>query len=208
MRTALARFISHPKALIAGGVVAGLVALVGAGALATKSAGDHFADATFDKLGGDSDAILEAIADKVVDRVSEKGGTLDSAQQALVAQLAGVAGAKLDGVDTDALLDGVKGEVVAAGLGKLDGISTDDIVSQVTAALIAQAQAEIAKLDLDKLAKGALADVAKNVDIDKLVSEQLAKVDVEKLIMEAISTQMGGGDSGSSSTNWLSLLFR
>jgi hypothetical protein len=201
--------LKNPKAPIAAAVIAAMVALTGGAALATKSAGDHFADATFDKLGGDSDAILEAIADKVVDKVSEKGGTLDGAQAALVSQLSGLAGKKLDGVDANKLLDGVRADVVAAGLGKLNGISTDEIVAQVTAALIAQAQSEISKLDLEKLAKGALSDMAKNVDIDKLVNEQLAKVDVEKIITDAVAGKLGGsGGSSGLGSDWLSLLFK
>ena len=203
--------VRNPKAPIAAAVIAGMVALTGGAALGAKSASNNFADKTFEKLGGGNpDDVLGAIADKVVEKISEKGGTLDSAQKDLVAQLATVAGKKLDGVDANKLINGVKDDVVAAGLGKLNGISTDEIVAQVTAALIAQAQSEIGKLDLNALAKGALKDVAANVDIDKLVKEQLDKVDVNKLILEAVKQQMGGNSGGSSSgsTNWLSLLFK
>ncbi len=128
----------------------------------------------------------------VVDQLGAKGGSLDSAQNAFVQELAGAAGKKLDGVNTDGLLDDLKGEVVAAGLGKLDGISTDGIVSQVTAALIAEAKAQIAKLNLEQLAKGLIA----SVDIDKLVEEKLAKVDLNAIISKAVADKLGGSGSG------------
>jgi uncharacterized protein with von Willebrand factor type A (vWA) domain len=169
-----------------------VVGLGGIAVLTTRSAGDQFANAAFSALGGDPKEVLDSIAQKVVDQLAVKGGSLDNAQNALVQELAGVAGKKLDGVNTDGLLDDVKGEVVAAGLGKLDGISTDGIISQVTSALIAEAKAEIAKLNLEQLAK----DLIKSVDIDKLVEEKLAKVDLNAIISKAVADQLGGGGSG------------
>jgi hypothetical protein len=171
---------------------AGILAVGGIAVVVTRSASDQFANAAFSKLGDDPQEVLNTIAEKVVAQLSSKGGSFDSAQEALVKQIAGAAGDKLDGVDAEGLLDSVKGDVLAASLGKLDGISTDGIVDQVTAALIAQAEAEIAKLDLEKLA----ANLINSVDIDKLVNEKLKDVDVDAIVNKLISEQLGGGSSG------------
>jgi hypothetical protein len=172
--------------------LAGVLAVGGIAVAVTRSASDQFASAAFSKLGDDPQEVLNTIAEKVVAQLSSKGGSFDSAQDALVKELSGLAGDKLDGVDAAGLLDSVKGDVLAASLGKLDGISTDGIVDQVTAALIAQAQAEIAKLDLEKLA----ANLINSVDIDKLVNEKLKDVDVDAIVNKLISEQLGGSSSG------------
>ncbi len=182
-----------PKAGIVALITAGVVAVGGVGVVFTRSATDQFANAAFSKLGDNPQDVLDAIAQKVVDQLGSEGGAFDAAQQALVQELAGVAGDKLDGVDTSKLLDDVQGEVVAAGLGKLDGISTDNIVAQVTAALIQTATAEIAKLDLAKLAK----DLLNSVDIDKLVKDKLDEIDLEAIVTKLVSEQLGGSGSGS-----------
>lgn len=189
-------------------ILAGVIALSSGVALATRTAGDRFADATFDKLGGDPDRVLSTIAGEVVEKLTEDGGTLDGAQQALIDRITALAGDKLDGVEVGSLLDGVKGEVVEAGLGKLDGIDVDRIIDQVTAALIAQASAEIEGIDLQELARSVLTDVAADVDIEGMVADELAKVDVEELVLKAV-TGSGGSSSGTSggSANWLGFLF-
>jgi hypothetical protein len=173
-------------------IMAGVVAVGGFAVVLTRSATDQFANAAFSKLGDDPQEVLDSIAQKVVDQLGSKGGAFDAAQQALVQELAGAAGDKIDGVDTSKLLDDVQGEVVAAGLGKLDGISTDNIVAQVTAALIQTATAEIAKLDLGQLAK----DLLNSVDIDKIVKDKLDEIDVEGIVTKLVSEQLGGSGSG------------
>jgi uncharacterized membrane protein YheB (UPF0754 family) len=187
------KLLVSKRSIIVGLIVAGIVAAIGGGALASRSAGDHFADAAFGKLGGDSTQVLDKIADKVVEKLTGKGGTLDEAQAQLVAQLATMAGKKLGKVDPNKLIDDVRSQVVSAGLGKLDGISVDDIVHQVTAALITQASGKLDGVDVNKLAKDALADVVKSLDLDKLVKAKIDSLDVEAIVNKAIAKQMSGG---------------
>lgn len=190
-------------------ILAGMLALAGGAAVATRTASDHIASAAFSKLApdGDSSKVLDTIADKVVEKITEKGGTLDSAQSDLVNKLAGMAGKKLGKVDPATLIAGVRADVVSAGLGKLNGISTDKIVSQVTSALIAQAQKQLSSVDVEALAKAAINDVIKNLDLDKLVKEKIDSVDINAVVSQAIAKQLGGSSSsGSGGLNWLSLL--
>jgi hypothetical protein len=191
------RSISSPRATVLVAVVAGLIAATAGGALATRSATDRFADVTFEKLGGDSDEILDAIAEKVVDKLASNGGTLESAQNDLVDELAGMAGKKLGNVDPDKLVSDIRGDVVAAGLGKLDGISVDRIVAQVTTALIAQAEGLLSDVDVEALAKATLTDLIKSLNLEKLVKEKIDSIDAEKLVKEAVAEQMGGSGGGS-----------
>lgn len=193
--SSISRVVRDPRAPIVGLVVAGLIAVTGGAALATRTASDQFATKAFDKLGGDSDEILDSIADKVVEKLSGKGGTFDAAQADLVKQLAAMAGKKFGKVDTDALLSDIRGDVVEAGLGKLDGISVDEIVAQVTAALIQQADGLLRDVDVEALAKGAIADVIKSLNLEKLVKQKIDSIDVEKLVNDAIAKQMGGTSS-------------
>lgn len=193
--SAVRRVVSNRRAPIVAVVVAGLFAVTGGAALAARSAGDRFANKAFDKLGGDSDEILEKIADKVVEKLGGKGGTLDAAQKDLVDQLAAMAGKKFRKVDPDALLSQMRSDVVAAGLDKLDGISVDQIVGQVTAALIRQASLLLEDVDVEALAKGAIADVIKSLNLEKLVKQKIDSIDVEKLVQDAVAKQMGGSGS-------------
>ena len=200
--TAVKRVFGAPRAVVIGLIVSGLVACAGGAALATRSAGDSFADKALDKLGGDSDQILDSIADKVVDKLMSKGGMLDSAQADLVDQLAAMAGKKFGKVDPAKLISGIRGDVVEAGLGKLDGISVDDIVAQVTSALIQQADGLLKGVDVEKLAKGAIADMIKSLNLEKPVKEKIDSVDIEKLAQDAIAKQM----SSSGASNPLTAL--
>jgi hypothetical protein len=187
--------LKSPRAIVVTLVVSGLVAAAGGAAMATRSASNQFADKAFDKLGGDSDQILDSIADKVVDKLMAKGGMLDSAQADLVDQLAAMAGKKFGKVDATKLLNSIRGDVVSAGLGKLDGISVDEIVAQVTSALIQQANGLLKGVDVEKLAKGAIADMIKSLNLEKLVKEKIDSVDIEKLAQDAIAKQMGGSSN-------------
>lgn len=191
--SAVKRVVSNPRAPIVAVVVAGLFAVTGGAAFAARSAGDRFADKAFAKLGGNSEEILDKIADKVVDKLAGKGGTLDAAQEDLVDQLAAMAGKKFGKVDPKELIADMRGDVVAAGLDKLDGISVDQIVGQVTAALIQQASALLKDVDVEALAKGAIADVIKSLNLEKLVKQKIDSIDVEKLVQDAVAKQMGGG---------------
>ncbi len=193
--TASKRVLGTPRAVVIGLVVSGLVAMAGGAALATRSAGDQFADKALAKLGGDSDDILDSIADKVVDKLMSKGGTLDTAQKELVDQLAAMAGKKFGNVNASKLIDDIRGDVVEVGLGKLDGISVDQIVAQVTSALIQQANGLMDDVDVEKLAKGAIADVIKSLNLEKLVKEKIDSIDVEKLVSDAVAKQMGGSSN-------------
>jgi hypothetical protein len=203
----LKSFMSHvskqppnPRLPIVALMLAVMVVLAGGAVVATRSTGDRIANATFDKLGGDSHEILDEIADRVVKRITEKNGTLDSAQADLVDRLAGIAGKKFDGVDPEAMIADMRGQVLEAGLDKLDGISTDQIVAQVTAALIQQASAELGKVDVEKLAASALDDVVKSLNIEKLVKEKLDSIDVQEVVDKAVAKQLGSGGG------WFSLL--
>lgn len=206
--SAVKRVVSNPRAPIVALVVAGLFAVTGGAALATRSASDQFANKAFAKLGGDSDEILDKIADKVVEKLSGKGGTLDAAQKDLVEQLATMAGKKFGKVDPTELLSDMRSDVVAAGLDKLDGISVDQIVGQVTAALIQQASALLKDVDVEAIAKGAIADVIKSLNLEKLVKQKIDSIDVEKLVQDAVAKQMGGGGSTNPLTSLLGGLVR
>jgi hypothetical protein len=182
-------------------VVAGVMFLTAGGALATRAASNQFANATITALGGDDpQAVLDAIADRVVKQLMGSSGPLAGASKDLTDKLGKAAGNKLDGIDTDALLDQVSSEVVAAGMGKLDGISTDAIVEQVTNALIAGAMAEIKGIDLQALATstldGAVEDLLANVDLEKIIQEQLDKIDVEKIVADVVKDQLGSSGPG------------
>jgi hypothetical protein len=187
--------LKSPRAVVVALVVSGLVAAAGGAAMATRSASNQFADKAFDKLGGDSDEILDSIADKVVDKLMSKGGMLDTAQADLVDQLATMAGKKFGKVDPAKLISGIRGDVVEAGLGKLDGISVDEIVAQVTSALIQQASGLLDDVDVEKLAKGAITDMIKSLNLEKLVKDKIDSVDIEKLAQDAIAKQMGGSSN-------------
>jgi len=191
------RALTNPRAVVVALVVSGLVAAAGGAALATRSASDHFANAAFEKLGGNSGDILNTIADKVVDKLTKKGGTIDDAQQELVDRLAGQAGKKLGKVDPSKIISSIRGDVVNAGLGKLNGISVDRIVAQVTSALIQQASTMLDKVDVEKLASAAISDVVKNLNLDKLVKEKIDSIDVDKLVSDAVAKQLGGSSGGS-----------
>lgn len=197
------RVVTQPRALVVALVVSGLVAVAGGAAMATRSAGDQFADKALAKLGGDSDEILDKIASKVVDKLTSEGGTLDTAQKQLVDQLAVMAGKKFNNVDPSKLINQIRGDVVDAGLDKLDGISVDQIVSTVTTALIQQANGLLDNVDVEELAKNAIADVVKSLNLEKLVKQKIDSIDVEKLVNNAIAKQLGGG----SGSNPLGALF-
>jgi hypothetical protein len=194
-----------PKSAVLAVVLAGAVA-TSAGAVVTTRAVTHsFADAAFAKLGGNRQQVLNAIADRLVNKLSVKGGTLSSAQQEIVDRIAGVAGDKFRNVDPSKLLNDIKGQVVTAGLGKLDGINVQTIVDRVTQALIAQAQAEINKLNLNQLVQGQVGkldlnaivrDAVNKIDINKLVKEELDKVDLNALIEKVIEQKLSSSGSG------------
>ena len=186
------RLLASPRAVVVALVVSGLVAAAGGAAFATRSVGDQFADKALAKLGGDSDEVLDKIADKVVDKLTSKGGTLDEAQKQLVDQLAAMAGKKFNNVNPAKLISQIRGDVVSAGLDKLDGISVDEIVATVTSALIEQANGLLDDVDIEKLAKGAIADVIKSLNLEKLVKQKIDSIDVEKLVQDAVAKQMGG----------------
>jgi hypothetical protein len=193
--TAAKRVLTQPRAVVVALIVSGLVAAAGGAAMATRSAGNSFADKALDKLGGDSDQILDSIADKVVDKLMSKGGTLDTAQKELVDQLAVMAGKKFGNVDPAKLITQIRGDVVNAGLDKLDGISVDQIVAQVTSALVSQASGLLEGVDVNKLARSAIVDVVKSLNLEKLVKQKIDSIDVEKLVQDAVAKQLGGGAS-------------
>jgi hypothetical protein len=204
----LKRVFGTSRTIVVALVVSGLVAAAGGAALATRSAGDSFADKALDKLGGDSDQILDSIADKVVDKLMSKGGMLDTAQADLVDQLATMAGKKFGKVDPAKLISGIRGDVVEAGLGKLDGISVDEIVAQVTSALIQQASGLLDDVDVEKLAKGAITDMIKSLNLEKLVKDKIDSVDIEKLAQDAIAKQMSSSGASNPLTSLLGGLLK
>src|SRR5438552_3280961 len=96
--------------LVAAVLVSGVA--VSAGAVMTaRAASNHFADAAFGKLGGNPQAVLNAIADRVVKKLSDKDGALSDAQKELVDRVSAMAGKKFDGVDPNKMLNDVKGQV-------------------------------------------------------------------------------------------------
>jgi hypothetical protein len=200
MNNAWKRVVSYvkgrPTSAIVATLVAGSIFITGGAALAARQASGQFADATFSKLGGSSDEVLNKLADRVVARLSATNGPLGGARQELVNKISKAAAAKIGGVDPTSLINGASGKLVTAGLSKIDGIDVNAIIGQVTQALIAQATAEIDKLDLNALAKGALNDVISKVDIEKLIKEKLDSIDVNKLVEDAIAKQLGSGSGG------------
>lgn len=194
--------ISGSRKLVAvGAVVGGLVVVTAGGAWATRAASNQFASATISKLGGDNpEAVLDSIADRVVKQLMSSDGPLGDASKDLTDKLGKVADKKLEGIDSDSLVDKVSDEVVAAGMGKLNGISTDAIVQQVTDALIERALADVAELDLQALASGTLDDAVDDllatVDLERIIKEYLAQIDVEAIARDAIKEEMGAGAGG------------
>jgi uncharacterized membrane protein YheB (UPF0754 family) len=64
-------------------------------------------------------------------------------------------------------------------------------VAQVTDALIAEASALLDDVDVEALAKAAITDIIKSLNLEKLVKQKIDSVDVEKLAEDAIAKQMG-----------------
>ncbi|HYZ91312.1 MAG TPA: hypothetical protein VFA34_02835 [Actinomycetota bacterium] len=177
------------KAVIAA-AVAGVIFVTGSGAFAMRAASHQFANATIEKLGGDNpQAVLDAIADRVVKQLMSGDGPLAAAGKNLT-----------DSFDTQSLINSVSSEVVSAGMGKLNGISTEAIVKQVTDALIAKAKAKIDALDVQGLARstldGAVQQLLDGVDLERIIKEELAKIDVEALVTKVVKEQMGSGPGG------------
>lgn len=196
--------------LIASVVIGGLVMTAG-GAMAMKAATTQIADAAVARLGGGEDpqAVLDAVADRVVAQLTGHNGVLREAGDSVAQRLGEAAGDKLAAIDTDSLLDDVSAEVVRAGMSKLDQISTEAIISEVTRTLVAQAVAKIDAIDLEALAKttlnGAADDLLDSVDLEKLIKEEVAKIDLNAIVSQAVQKQLAS--SSGSSTIW-SRLFR
>jgi hypothetical protein len=184
--------MKKPLAALVAAMIGGVVLASGAAALNARSAADRFANATFERLGGDPEVVLGKIADSVVDRLTSGKGIGD-AQAALMDRLGDVAGDKLANIDAESLLKDMQGKVMAAGLGKLDDIDTDAVMAHVTGVLVEKALAELEAIDLEAIAKSVLSDVVSDVDLEKLVAEALANIDVEKLIGDAVKKQMSVG---------------
>ncbi len=184
------------KAFVAA-AVAGILFVSAGGAMAMRAVSHQFADATISKLGGnDPQAVLDAIAERVVKQLFGDNGPIAAAGKSLT-----------DSIDTESLIDSVSSEVVQAGMGKLNGISTDSIVNKVTDALIQKATAKIDSLDLQALASstldGAVKELLAGVDLEKIIKEELAKIDVEALVTKVVKEQFG-----SSGGRLLGMLFR
>jgi hypothetical protein len=177
-------------------VAAGAIFVTGGAAFAARQASDGFADATFNKLGGSSDEVLNKLADRVVAKLSASNGPLGGARQELVAKISKAASDKIGNVDPKALIAGASDDLMAAGIDKIGSFDLDAVIAEVTDSLIAQATAEIEKLDLNALAKGALDELISGVDIEKLIKEKLDSIDVEKLASDAIAKQLGSGSGG------------
>src|SRR5438270_6510675 len=136
--------------LVAGALV--VVMTVSAGAVVTAHAvTNQFANAALGKLGNNPQDVLNKIADRLVKKLSTKGGALSDAQSQIVDKIAGMAGQKFDGVDPNKMLNDVKNQVSAAGLAKINGINPQAILNQVTKSVIAQAMAQLNKIDLKSL---------------------------------------------------------
>lgn len=202
----LARVVRFgPKSAILAVTLAVSVATSAGAVVTTRAVGHSFADAAFAKLGGNRQEVLNAIADRLVTKLSSQGGVLSSTQQELVDRISGMAGDKFKNVDPSKMMTDIKGQVVAAGLGKLNGIDVDTIVDRVTQALIAQAQAEINKVNLNQLVQGQVGkldlnaivrDAVNKIDVNKLVKEELDKVDINALIAKVIEQKLSSGSSG------------
>ncbi len=159
--------ISGRRSAVIAGAVVGVMLVTTGGAMAMRAATNQFADATISRLGGDDpQAVLDAIAEKVVKQLMGEDGPFGGVS----ADLGRVAGDKLAGIDTDSLIDRVSSQVAEAGMGKLNSISTETILKQVTAALVERAMSEIRALDLQALARSTL---------DGAVDDLLASVDLE-----------------------------
>jgi uncharacterized membrane protein YheB (UPF0754 family) len=52
-------------------------------------------------------------------------------------------------------------------------------------------------VDVEALAKGAIVDVIKSLNLEKLVKQKIDSIDVEKLVQDAVAKQLGGGGSSS-----------
>ncbi|MGH2668281.1 MAG: hypothetical protein ACRDH5_04030, partial [bacterium] len=77
------RLSGKRNAMIAAGVV-GAVLLTGGGALGARAATNQFASATIDKLGnGDPQAVLDAIARSVVEKLTSEDGALGAAGRSI-----------------------------------------------------------------------------------------------------------------------------
>ena len=201
-----------PASMLVATVLALGVGVSATAMVSARTASDHFADAAFGKLGGDPQAVLNKIADRVVRKLGSSDGPLSGAQNELVDRIASMAGEKFEGVDPNKMLDDVKGQVAAAGLSKLEDIDAEAIVDRVTQALIAQAMAEVNKIDLSALVgqkvdgldlNAIVREQLSKIDVNKLVRDELAKVDLNALIAKILSQQLGS----QSSSGILSSLF-
>jgi hypothetical protein len=193
-----------PASILVAAVLAVGVAMSAGAVVTARTASDHFADAAFGKLGGDPQAVLNKIADRVVRKLDSKDGPLSDAQSELVDRIAGIAGQKFDGVDPNKMLNDVKGQVTAAGLAKLDEVDPQVIVDRVTQALIAQAMDQVDNIDLEAIVgqkvgtldlNAIVREQVNKIDINKLVRDELAKVDLNALIKQVITQKMGSGSS-------------
>jgi hypothetical protein len=207
------------RTLIVGATVAGLFLATTGAAMATRAVSNQVASAAVEKLVGGGDnpqAILDAIADKVVKQLTSKHGALNgvlaTAGKDITAKLGKQAGAKLANFDTSSLINKVSDDVVAAGMGKLDGISTDAIVEEVTNALINEAMQKINSIDLEELASstinGAVGDMLDNVDIEQLIKDKLDSIDVNAIVTKVVKDQMNSKASSLSTSSLLGLLFK
>ncbi len=197
-----------PRAVAVALILASMLSVTGGVALGVQAMGSHIAKQVFGT--GSSQQVLDRISQKVVDKLTKKGGTLDAAKSQLVGNLTNIAGKKLDGVNPASLLSDVKSKVEAAGLDKIQGIDTNQIVDQVTQAVIATVEQRVNQIDLASMAK----NLVGSVNINKLVEDQLNKIDLNAIVTKAVDDAANkavqsymNGSSSSSSNNPLSLLF-
>jgi hypothetical protein len=196
-----------PRATAVALILAGMLSVAGGVALGVQAMGNHIASQVFGK--GSSQQVLDQISQKVVDKLTKRGGTLDDAKSQLVGNLTDIAGKKLDGVNAKSLLTDVQNKVEAAGLDKIQGINTNQIVDEVTQAVIATVEQRVNQIDLQSMAK----NLVGSVDINKLVQDQLSKIDLNAIVTKAVddaankavSGMLGGSSSGTKSP--LSFLF-
>lgn len=202
---------SSKRASLIAGIVIGALILTAGGAMAMKAVTTQIADAAVARLSGGEDpqAVLDAVADRVVDQLTGRNGVLREAGDSVAQHLGKAASDKLASIDTGSLLDDVSAEVIRAGMSKLDQISTQAIISEVTETLIAQAVAKIDAIDLEALAKitlnGAADELLESVDLEQIVKDEVAKIDLNAIVSHVVQEQLGS--SGGSSTFW-SRLFR
>jgi hypothetical protein len=194
-----------PAAVLVAAVLATGVAATAGAVVTARTASDHFASAAMGKLGGDPQAVLNKIADRVVKKLSGQNGVLSDAQKQLVDRIAAMAGQKFDGVDPNKMLNDVKGQVAAAGLAKLNGIDPKVIIDRVTQAVVAQAMAQVNKIDLKGVVgrkvgtldlNAIVRDQINKIDVNKLVKEELDKVDLNALIAKVVQDQLNSKSSG------------